>query len=66
MVYTIKDFGGKMLDLKVKETDTELRSDWLPMCLFDFDQGGHPAESKTVLGPGCRSASPEGQGDGAN
>jgi OmpA family len=37
VVYTIKDFGGKVLDLKVKETDTELRIELAADVLFDFD-----------------------------
>src|SRR5258708_4574116 len=39
LVYTIKDIGGKVLDLKVKETDTELRIELAADVLFDFDKG---------------------------
>src|SRR6202163_175330 len=50
VVYTIKDFGGKVLDLKVKETDTELRIELAADVLFDFDKADILPKAETVLG----------------
>ena len=50
MVYTIKDIGGKVLDLKVKETDTELRIELAADVLFDFDKADILPKAETVLG----------------
>jgi len=50
LVYTIKDIGGKVLDLKVKETDTELRIELAADVLFDFDKADILPKAETVLG----------------
>jgi outer membrane protein OmpA-like peptidoglycan-associated protein len=50
VVYTIKDIGGKVLDLKVKETDTELRIELAADVLFDFDKADILPKAETVLG----------------
>jgi outer membrane protein OmpA-like peptidoglycan-associated protein len=50
LVYTIKDFGGKVLDLKVKETDTELHIELAADVLFDFDKADILPKAETVLG----------------
>src|SRR6266446_6336932 len=38
LVFTINDFGGKVLDLEVKETPIEVRIDLAADVLFDFDK----------------------------
>lgn len=50
LVYTIKDFGRKVLDLKVKETDTELRIELAADVLFDFDKADILPKAESVLG----------------
>jgi outer membrane protein OmpA-like peptidoglycan-associated protein len=50
VVYTIKDIGGKVLDLKVKETDTELRIELAADVLFDFDKADILPKAEAVLG----------------
>jgi outer membrane protein OmpA-like peptidoglycan-associated protein len=50
LVYTTKDIGGKVLDLKVKETDTELRIELAADVLFDFDKADILPKAETVLG----------------
>jgi outer membrane protein OmpA-like peptidoglycan-associated protein len=50
LVYTIKDIGGKVLDLKVKETDTELRIELAADVLFDFDKADILPKAEKVLG----------------
>jgi len=50
VVYTIKDIGGKVLDLKVKETDTEVRIELAADVLFDFDKADILPKAETVLG----------------
>src|SRR3979411_2303967 len=49
LVYTVKDIGGKVLDLKVKETDTELRIELAADVLFDFDKANILPNAETVL-----------------
>jgi len=50
LVYTTKDIVGKVLDLKVKETDTELRIELAADVLFDFDKADILPKAETVLG----------------
>jgi len=38
IVFKIEDFGGQVLDLKVKETETEVRVELAADVLFEFDQ----------------------------
>jgi outer membrane protein OmpA-like peptidoglycan-associated protein len=38
LVYTIKDMGGKVQDIKVKESGTEIRIELAADVLFDFDK----------------------------
>jgi outer membrane protein OmpA-like peptidoglycan-associated protein len=38
IVFKVEDFGGQVLDLQVKETDTEIRIELAADVLFDFDQ----------------------------
>jgi outer membrane protein OmpA-like peptidoglycan-associated protein len=38
LVFKIEDFGGQVLDLKVKETETEIRVELAADVLFEFDQ----------------------------
>jgi outer membrane protein OmpA-like peptidoglycan-associated protein len=38
LVFKVEDLGGKVADLQVKETDTELRIELAADVLFDFDE----------------------------
>ena len=38
LVFTVKDLGGKVDDLRVKESDTEIRIEMSADVLFDFDR----------------------------
>lgn len=38
VVFKVEDFGGKIADFQVKETDTELRIELAADVLFDFDK----------------------------
>jgi outer membrane protein OmpA-like peptidoglycan-associated protein len=38
IVFKVEDFGGQVLDLQVKETETEIRIELAADVLFDFDQ----------------------------
>jgi len=38
VVFKVEDFGGKVADFEVKETDTELRIELAADVLFDFDK----------------------------
>ena len=38
LVFKVEDFGGKVADFKVKETDTEVRIELAADVLFDFDK----------------------------
>ena len=40
LVFTVKDLGGKVSDLQVKESDTEIRIEMSADVLFDFDRAG--------------------------
>src|ERR1039457_3741768 len=50
LVYTVKDFGGKVLDLQVKETTTEIRLEMAADVLFEFDKVDILPKAETVLG----------------
>jgi len=50
LVYTVKDFGGKVLDLQVKETTTEIRIEMAADVLFEFDKADILPKAETVLG----------------
>ena len=49
LVYTVKDIGGKVLDLKVKETDVEFRLELAADVLFDFDKADILPKATPVL-----------------
>src|SRR5687768_1344253 len=38
LVFKVEDFGGQVLDLKVKETETDVRIELAADVLFDFDK----------------------------
>lgn len=38
IVFKVEDFGGQVVDLQVKETETEVRIELAADVLFDFDQ----------------------------
>ena len=50
LVYTVKDMGGKILDLDVKETPTEVRIELAADVLFDFDKADILPKAEKVLG----------------
>ncbi len=49
LVYTVQDMGGKVLDLQVKETTTEVRIEMAADVLFDFDKAEILPKAETVL-----------------
>jgi outer membrane protein OmpA-like peptidoglycan-associated protein len=50
LVYTVQDMGGKVLDLEVKETTTEIRIEMAADVLFEFDKADLLPKAETVLG----------------
>lgn len=50
LVYTVQDLGGKVLDLEVKETTTEIRIEMAADVLFEFDKADLLPRAETVLG----------------
>ena len=49
LVYTVIDLGGKVQDLQVKQTETEVRIELAADVLFDFDQDTlKPAARETL------------------
>lgn len=50
LVYTVQDMGGKVLDLQVKETTTEIRIEMAADVLFEFDKADLRPKAETVLG----------------
>lgn len=49
LVFTVKDLGGKVSDLQVKESDTEIRIEMSADVLFDFDRADIKKEAKPSL-----------------
>jgi outer membrane protein OmpA-like peptidoglycan-associated protein len=50
LVFKVEDFGGQVLDLKVKETDTDVRIELAADVLFDFDQAALLPKAEATLG----------------
>ena len=50
LVYTVQEMGGKVLDLEVKETTTEIRIEMAADVLFEFDKADLLPRAETVLG----------------
>src|ERR1700730_11052819 len=50
LVYTVNDIGGKVLDLQVKETTTEVHIEMAADVLFDFDKADILPKAQTLLG----------------
>ncbi len=49
LVFKVEDIGGRVADLQVKETDTELRIELAADVLFDFDKATlQPAAEETL------------------
>jgi outer membrane protein OmpA-like peptidoglycan-associated protein len=49
LVFTVKDLGGKVQDLQIKETKTEIRIALAADVLFDFDKADIRPDAKSAL-----------------
>jgi len=49
LIFTVQDLGGKVQDLQVKETDTEVRIELAADVLFDFDKAEIRPEAQQAL-----------------
>ncbi|MBI4206438.1 MAG: OmpA family protein [Betaproteobacteria bacterium] len=49
LVYKVEDIGGKVMDLQLKETDTEIRIELAADVLFDFDKADIRREAQNAL-----------------
>lgn len=49
LVFKIEDIGGKVVDLQMKETDTEIRIELAADVLFDFDKADLRSDARTAL-----------------
>ena len=49
MIYKVEDLGGKVLDLQVKETQTEIRIELAADVLFDFDKADIRPDAENAL-----------------
>jgi outer membrane protein OmpA-like peptidoglycan-associated protein len=49
LVFKVEDIGGKVLDLQVKETDTEIRIELAADVLFDFDKADIRSDAQNAL-----------------
>ena len=49
LVFKVEDIGGKVLDLQVKETDTEIRIELAADVLFDFDKADLRKDARSAL-----------------
>ncbi len=49
LIFTVKDLGGKVQDLQVKETRTEIRIALSADVLFDFDKADIRPDAKSAL-----------------
>jgi len=57
LVFRVVDTGGKVQDLQMKETKTEVRIDLAADVLFDFDKADiKPAASDSLSSPAAPSA----------
>ena len=49
LVFKVEDIGGKVLDLQVKETETEIRIELAADVLFDFDKADIRSDARKSL-----------------
>jgi outer membrane protein OmpA-like peptidoglycan-associated protein len=49
LIFTVEDIGGKVLDLEVKETETEIRIELAADVLFDFDKADIRPDAQNAL-----------------
>lgn len=49
LVFKVEDIGGKVLDLQMKETDTEIRIELAADVLFDFDKADIRRDARNAL-----------------
>jgi outer membrane protein OmpA-like peptidoglycan-associated protein len=49
LVFKIEDIGGKVVDLQMKETDTEIRIELAADVLFDFDKADIRKDARGAL-----------------
>ena len=49
LVFKVEDIGGKVVDLQMKETDTEIRIELAADVLFDFDKADLRRDARTAL-----------------
>jgi outer membrane protein OmpA-like peptidoglycan-associated protein len=49
IVFKVEDFGGQVADLKVKETETEVRIELAADVLFDFDKATLQPKAEATL-----------------
>ena len=49
LVFKVEDIGGKVLDLQVKETETEIRIELAADVLFDFDKADIRPDARNAL-----------------
>jgi outer membrane protein OmpA-like peptidoglycan-associated protein len=49
LIYKVEDIGGKVVDLQMKETDTEIRIEIAADVLFDFDKADIRKDARGAL-----------------
>jgi len=49
LIFKVEDIGGKVVDLKMKETDTEIRIELAADVLFDFDKANLRPQAQQAL-----------------
>lgn len=49
LVFKVEDIGGKVMDLQVKETETEIRIELAADVLFDFDKADIRPDAQNAL-----------------
>lgn len=49
LIYKVEDLGGKVLDVRVKETQTEIRIELAADVLFDFDKAEIRPDAENAL-----------------
>lgn len=49
LVFKVEDIGGKVADLQLKETDTEIRIELAADVLFDFDKADIKSDARNAL-----------------
>jgi len=49
LIYKVEDIGGKVVDLQMKETDTEIRIELAADVLFDFDKADLRKDARSAL-----------------